>query len=898
MNQLSNDFEELVNQHEVHGVRYNAVLKMQAIKNELGGADGFDVAVSKAKKLIKGKGTETDYSVTGRRKFLQDALDGSEEGVHITRVRAEEAASTKPLLDAKNRNLQDLQDLRDKASDQILSLEKGVEDLQIGKTIEAMDRIISGATDKLGVALESIGKDVPAKEVSKSAGRSVKALQNFQKTQKGKPYLKIDKAAMDEAIATNNVEVQKLITEQREMTKQLLKFDRKLMSNQNSVAEAEAAIRNLFEMSDKQLKEIGLPTKREFKQRIDLLKQLADRQAAVEDFVPSTITKQERILEKLGERTSTAQTKSSLRYKRLSDSLAFAQTKFDQSVSLREPLEATYSEAQKKLAYAKELRVRASKLSGVGKSQAKTPEWQAEVDSLIADFGTFAPLIEGTNIDKRLKKVMSDFLNSKAALNQTNLELTVAEQEQNLMRGLKAMAGPDNVLGKPGDVKRFLSEAGIESVGRIKIKTVFDDGFIALSEKYPNIGVAKEIAEIVQNVHRVQDPAIAQALSKFLGGYTQFFKAYATLSPGFHVRNGLSNGFMLFAAGGSPDTLAQGLRWSREWREASKSGKTFIDWIETVPVESRETVRQAYYGMVGSGSGMTADALERGMLPGTKHSRKLGEFIEAHSRFMLSYDGAAKGFGTDENLARVRRFLIDYQDVSSLDKTMKQIVPFWMWTSRNFPMQLMNMYSNPRAYQVYGALKRNLTGDEQDGTLVPSWITEMGAFKLPFGNNLYATPDVGFNRIGQQLNEFSDPARMLSNVNPLLRLPMELAGNRQYYNNRQFSDKPVEVEGGLSSIYQPIMQGLGLGDTGPTGKKFVDDKAYYALRNLVPFLNTAERLSPSTPTYSGRGSTNSLLGFLGVPVKQITPEMQSGEAYSRLSALQKLVTKQKAMEGK
>ena len=898
MKQLNNDFEELVNQHEVHGVRYNAVLKMQVIKNELGGADGFEIAVSKAKKLIKGKGTVTDYAATGRRKFLQDALDGSEEGVHITRVRAEEAASTKPLLDAKNRNLQELQNLRDKASDQILTLEKSVEDLQIGKTIEAMDSMLSGATNKLGVALESIGKDVPAKEVSRSVGRSVKALDKFQKTQKGKPYLRIDKAFMDEAIATNNLEVQKLVAEQREITKQILKFDRKIMSGTKSIEEAETAIRTLFEMSDKQLKEIGLPSKKEFKQRIDLLKQLADRQSAVEDFVPSTITKQERILERLGERTSAAQTKASLRYKKLSDSLANAQTKFDQSVALREPLETTYAEAQKKLAYAKELKVRSSKLSGVGRSQAKTPEWQAEVDSLMADFEMFRPLIQGTNIDKRLKKVMADFLNSKAALNQANLELTAAQQEQNLMRGLKAMAGPDNVLGKPGDVKRFLAEAGIESVNRIKIKTVFDDGFVALSEKYPTIGVAKEVAEILQNVHRVQDPAIAQALSKFLGNYTQFFKAYATLSPGFHIRNGLSNGFMLFAAGGSPDTLAEGLKWSREWRQASKSGKTFVDWIETVPVQNRETVRQAYYGMVGSGTGMTSDALERGMLPGTKWSRRTGDFIESHSRFMLSYDGAAKGYGTDENLARVRRFLIDYQDVSSLDKTMKQIVPFWMWTSRNFPMQLMNIYSNPKAYQVYGALKRNLTGDEEDGTLVPSWLTEMGAFKLPFGKNLYATPDLGFNRIGQQLNEFSDPTRMLSNVNPLLRLPMELAGNRQYYNNRQFSDKPVEVEGKLSSIYQPILQGLGLGDTGPGGKKFVDDKAYYALRNLIPFLNTAERLSPSTPTYSGRGSTNSYLGFLGIPLKQVTPEMQSGEAYSRLIALQKLVTKQKAMEGK
>jgi hypothetical protein len=162
---------------------------------------------------------------------------------------------------------------------------------------------------------------------------------------------------------------------------------------------------------------------------------------------------------------------------------------------------------------------------------------------------------------------------------------------------------------------------------------------------------------------------------------------------------------------------------------------------------------------------------------------------------------------------------------------------------------------------------------------------------------MYATPDFGFNRINAQVQEFKDPTRLLSNLNPILRLPVELAGGRQLYSNRPFSDTPVEVEGGISSAVQPLLEALGYGQTGPTGKKFVDDRAYYALRNLLPFLATAERLNPSIPTYQQRGTGNQFLGFLGAPVRQVTGQMQAGERIRRDKELQQAVNEQIALQG-
>lgn len=521
-----------------------------------------------------------------------------------------------------------------------------------------------------------------------------------------------------------------------------------------------------------------------------------------------------------------------------------------------------------------------------GQLRKGTDVWVNDVHQLLDDSMYLYQQIMGEGVSDDVRNVVTSLIDSRNEFVRQSFNMTEAQTEKALADGIKAMM--------KGDIP-FDGAAVRLAGGKTKIVKVFDDGFVQLSKYFPDIGVRKEVAEIYQNVHRIQQPLLARELSKFLSKYTGFFKAYATLSPGFHVRNSISNGFMLFAAGGNPVHLSEGLKWSRAWTEASRAGKTFEEWIAEIPMAARRKVEDAFKAAAASGGGMTDEMIQNSVPFGTKGSRKLGRWIEQHSRFMLAYDGIASGMDFTTASARVKRFLIDYQDISTADAYMRQIVPFWMWTSRNLPMQLQNMWMNPRAYAIYNNIKRNIEEKDPDKP-VPLWMRELGAFKLP-GTNFYATPDLGFNRVGQQLQELRDPRRALANVNPLLRIPIELTGGRQLYSNRQFSDQPIEVKDGAGALLQPLLQLAGYGETTPEGKKFVNDKAYYALRNLIPFLGTAERLTPSIQTYQQRGYVNPLLGFLGVPTRQLTEADMQGELARRKREIQNIVSKERTLQG-
>jgi hypothetical protein len=519
-------------------------------------------------------------------------------------------------------------------------------------------------------------------------------------------------------------------------------------------------------------------------------------------------------------------------------------------------------------------------------------EWLADVDQFIDDSSYLISQVSAEGIPKEIRSVTTAFIEARTEYLTKASELTAKQEEFLFNKGLEGMkfVGTSNRL-IPSELRGRIPENEFSFVAK------FDDGFVELSKFFPNIQVKKELAEIISNVHRLQDPIVVREFSNFMSKYTKFFKAYATLSPGFHIRNAMSNTFMLFAGGGDLGNLNEGLKMSRSWLEASKRGLNAEQWIKELPVNMQTRAKDSMSAFFQSGGGISSDFFDYVKpIRGTKTSKNAGRWVENHSRFMMSWDGVAQGLDAEAAAIRTRRFLIDYTDISTGDRVMRQIVPFWMWTSRNLPMQISNMWINPKAYATYNTVKRNFNAD-QEGDVIPAWMEQIGAFKLPFGKDLYATPDFGFNRIGQQVEELRDPQRFLANVNPLLRVPVELMGGRQLYSNRPFSQNPVQVEGGAGAILQPFLQGLGFGETGPNGDKFVNDKAFYALRNLIPFAGTAERLTPSIDTYQQRGYVNPLLGFLGVPGRQVKEREKQSELIRRQKAIEALVSRQKSLQG-
>ena len=455
-----------------------------------------------------------------------------------------------------------------------------------------------------------------------------------------------------------------------------------------------------------------------------------------------------------------------------------------------------------------------------------------------------------------------------------------------------------------------------KSVGR-----TLEDGFVVLNEKtVPDIAVRADIAEIFQNVKRLDDPAFAKAAEKVLLDYNNFFKTAVTTTLGFHTRNAISNSFMMLAAGADPLNLTRGLKIHIAFKKASKAGRTPEQFIQSglksglIKPAEEAAVREAiaYSGATGFGQfgeiAAAAGAGKAGVLgkeatgripftgkevPGLKKaseilgapfrgSRRVGTIVEDLNRFQLTFDGLMQGFDAGTAAARTGKFLVDYNDISTADRALKQIVPFWIWTTRNMPLQIENMWLNPRAYTVYDKFKNNLEDKEGTSPFVPNYLKEAGAFKLPFGENLYARPDLGFPGAGTpsplQLLTEGKGIEILASITPAARIPLEIirrnteseeSKNIQEYGRMFFGNRPIPKD--ISPVEYIIAQGVpGLSTVGRLLNATIGTKSKQA-QELLGSKEVRE--------------LNATLSFIGLPGFELLDSTQKSEVWRRYFAL-------------
>lgn len=410
----------------------------------------------------------------------------------------------------------------------------------------------------------------------------------------------------------------------------------------------------------------------------------------------------------------------------------------------------------------------------------------------------------------------------------------------------------------------------------------------------PGLQVPKAVAEAMQNVTKTFNaPGGIVRATDFMAKYTQFFKAYATASPGFHVRNAMSDMFSMLS--GNADI--------RNMREALPHLSPYIDdpqgWLNKIPQAQRGDAEKAMQAALASGGGQFTDALDEFMVRGDtwiynnkflNMMKRTGHKQDFVRRYMFAYDRIKKGMDVEMATAETRRYLIDYMNPSTADEAVRNIVPFWTFMSRNIPNQLVNRWTNPRAYAIYNSFVRNFDQSTEED-VVPPWMKESGAFKI--GGGMWLQPDLPFTRVNQQIAELGQPNRLLSYMNPLLRLPIELSGNTKLYTGQQFTETPQQLSVG-SKLASPLLALLGQLQTDASGNVLTSEKANYAIQNLIPPLGTAERLFPSTDQYKERQGA-SVASWFGLPVRNVPTETIDREANSRKKAMERFMAQQKAL---
>jgi hypothetical protein len=370
-----------------------------------------------------------------------------------------------------------------------------------------------------------------------------------------------------------------------------------------------------------------------------------------------------------------------------------------------------------------------------------------------------------------------------------------------------------------------------------------------------------------------------------VGKYNLVFKALATTTPGFHIRNALSATFMNVVDGVDFRTMSQGASHMSAYAHNPST------WTNGMGKSEKAIAEKALDAAYATGAGQFSDELrgidELGGIAGkiannkiTHASRNVGHRVETAARYSMALDTLKKGGSFDEAVARIRRFHFDYDNIGAADEQIKKVIPFWMFASRNVPMQVQTMWMKPRWYSIYDNFRRNMALDNPQDT--PQYITDEGGFKV--GGGMFLSPDLPQTRVGETFAKIADPKRALADASPLFRVPAEMAAGKQFYNDIPFKqddtrtpliDESRHPLQGWEKALAPIYAA-----TGQLNGQGVTEKGDYALKSLIPTIGQGQRLAPTQDKFKER-QLASMASYLGIPLRQVGPEALDAERRRR-----------------
>jgi hypothetical protein len=210
---------------------------------------------------------------------------------------------------------------------------------------------------------------------------------------------------------------------------------------------------------------------------------------------------------------------------------------------------------------------------------------------------------------------------------------------------------------------------------------------------------------------------------------------------------------------------------------------------------------------------------------------------------------------------------------------MRRLVPFWTFMSRNVPLQLQQMVLQPRAYQHYRSFVRNFSDPESDQSILPDWMRAAGGFRVTPG--LALTPQVGLNNVSNDLEQLTNPTRMLSAANPLIKAPLSVMTNRNFFQDYDYGDRMERLEG-INSVLGPALGLAGVSESLPGGGQAAPQAWVEAGRDLLPPLRLLARLTGAGERYEGAGKQQTAaLSLLGLPLRRFNAEDAFNEAERR-----------------
>jgi hypothetical protein len=312
--------------------------------------------------------------------------------------------------------------------------------------------------------------------------------------------------------------------------------------------------------------------------------------------------------------------------------------------------------------------------------------------------------------------------------------------------------------------------------------------------------------EVVRHLQQLDhlmfnDAAMNKALS-WAHQVTNYIKGAQTFSLSFTMRNVMGEGFMAFVGGVKPATVGEAFKALRGVeQEVIVGGRKFL-----VKDELTEFGKLGGWFAGRSRGNFVQGAqeiIQKEIKIATKKSLgnpflNINDFNDRLWRFAHYLEERGKGMGVRDAVAAVRRYHVDYDDLTKMERSLGRfIIPFYTYMRKNLPNALRMTLEQPFAYSMVGHLVNNAysaLGNPDTSDYLKEQLA-LPIFRKANGDVVllnWNLPIVDLARIKNPLSK-EGALDALAMVNPMMSVPVQLATNTNFATGRSIAHYPSDL---------------------------------------------------------------------------------------------------------